>query len=508
MRRVLSAALVFIAATAATAVPAPQAEHLTGCADPRFAPALQTIRDVMREQNTPSASFAVAEKGRIICEGAFGWADAQSKIAATPSTMYSLASISKPFTATALMRLVEEQKVDLKRPANSYLGAGKLRAFEGKVDDATVERLLTHTAGLPLHYQFFYAGGPAVPRMDDAISRYGIVVYPPGERFVYSNFGFGVLERIIELRGGGSYADVLQRTVMGPLGLTQTIVSDGAGLDGNRAAFRYDSDQKALPAYTFDHVGASGVWSSAHDLIRFGMFHLGHDPENSKPALTRATRLAMQRSVSPADAAGRARGLGWGIVESVDGRRQVSHTGSMPGVSTILTLYPDDDVAVVVLTNVTTPPATARMERALREVLLKPAANPATPAPQPAAEPQNLAAALGGSWSGTITLPSKETLPVTLRVSDDNAVRVKIGSAEEAAMIGARLSNGWLTGGIPIPLVGPDAAPADRRMENRTTLTMARRGNRLSGWVSSLSAANPSFGAVSFAIQLSISPAR
>lgn len=484
-----------------------QPEQIADCSDARFAPALQTIRDAMREQNTPSVAIAVAERGRVVCEAAFGWADVKGRIAATPSTMYSLASISKPFTATALMRLVEEKKIDLRRPANAYLGEGRLRAFEGKVEDATVERLLTHTAGLPLHYQFFYAGGPAVPAMDDAISRYGIVVYPPGERFVYSNFGFGVLERILEIRGGGSYAAVLGRTVLDPLGLTQTMVSDGAGLDGDRAAVRYDNDQTALPAYTFDHVGASGVWSSARDLIRFGMFHLGHEPAGSKAPLSRATRQAMQRAVAPADAPGRARGLGWGIVERVDGRRQVSHTGSMPGVSTILALYPEDDVAVVVLTNISNPPVTARMERALREAVLKPIGDRATSTPQPpaggapSADTQS-AGAIRGNWSGAITLPSKETLPVSLSAGDDNVVRVRIGSAEEVEVSGARLSNGWLTGRLATPLAGPDAAPADRRMENRTTLTVALRGDRLAGWVSSMSSATPTFGAVSFPIHL------
>ena len=91
--------------------------------------------------------------------------------------------------------------------------------------------MLTHTAGLPLHYQFFYRGGPPVPPMDTAIQRYGVIVIPPGERFVYSNFGFGVLERIIERVGRGGYADVVTRSLLQPLGMNETVVSDGAGLD-------------------------------------------------------------------------------------------------------------------------------------------------------------------------------------------------------------------------------------------------------------------------------------
>ena len=507
------ATALFVALTGVSVLsavtPVQRPEDTAACADARFAPALDSIRSTMRENNTPSAAIAVAVQGRVVCEAAFGWADISKQIAATPSTMYSLASISKPFTATALMRLVEQKKVDLRRPANAYLGEGKLRAFEGTEQAATVERLLTHTAGLPLHYQFFYQGGPAVPAMDTAIGRYGVIVYPPGERFVYSNFGFGVLERIIERAAGGTYDDAMRRLLLEPLGLKATVVSDGAGLDGSRAALRYANDQQPIAPYTFDHVGASGVWSSARDLIRFGMFHLGHDTARATPPLSRATRVAMQQSVAPADAPGRARGLGWGIVESVDGTRQVSHTGSMPGVSTILTLYPEHDVAIVALTNISNSPATARLERALREAVLPRAESPTgTPEPRPAdsgqqpATPPSFGSALGGHWGGTITLPTGETIAVELRVGDDNVVRMKVGSGADEPLAGARLTNNWLSGRLPTALIGPDAAPADRRMQNNSTISLAIRGNRLSGWVSSISTANPPYGAVSFPIRL------
>ncbi len=107
------------------------------------------------ERSLPSLAVAVVENGRVVWEEGFGWADREQRTPATAHTMYSLASVTKPFTATALMLLAEAGKIDLDRPANDYLGAAKLVGRAG-ADEATVRRVANHSAGLPLHYQFFY----------------------------------------------------------------------------------------------------------------------------------------------------------------------------------------------------------------------------------------------------------------------------------------------------------------------------------------------------------------
>src|SRR2546423_8460335 len=104
------------------------------------------------------------------------------------------------------MQMVEQGKIDLDRPANDYLGAAKLIGLAGDATGATVRRGLCHTAGLPLHYRFFYEneGGPP-PSTDEAIARYGILVFPPGEVYEYSNLGYGILDRIISRVSGRAY---------------------------------------------------------------------------------------------------------------------------------------------------------------------------------------------------------------------------------------------------------------------------------------------------------------
>jgi CubicO group peptidase (beta-lactamase class C family) len=297
-----------------------------------------TIHALMTRANVPSISVAVARGHKIVWEEAFGWADRERMIAATPNTMYSLASISKPFTATGLMTLVERGTVDLDHPANDYLGVGKLTGLAGDATAATVRRVMSHTAGLPLHYQFYYSNQsyPVVSN-DETIARYGILVNPPGEVYEYSNLGYGIIDQIISRTAGQGYADFMRTNVFLPLGLTHTSVGIASGLE-TFIAQRYDLKQRPIPFYDFDHRGASAIFSSAHDLVRFGMFHLKDHLGDQKPILKDETIDAMHRPVAPASY-----GLGW-IITDRDGLRTVAHTGGMPGVQTGLTIYPAEDL--------------------------------------------------------------------------------------------------------------------------------------------------------------------
>lgn len=112
------------------------------------------ISSEMADKSVPSISVAVAQDGKILWEESFGWADREKRIEATPHTMYSMASISKPMTATGLMTLVQAGKIDLEKPVNDYLGNVKLRARVGDASGATVRRVANHTAGLPTNPTF------------------------------------------------------------------------------------------------------------------------------------------------------------------------------------------------------------------------------------------------------------------------------------------------------------------------------------------------------------------
>ncbi|HEX6052467.1 MAG TPA: serine hydrolase domain-containing protein [Gemmatimonadaceae bacterium] len=452
------------------------------------------IRRVMDSTKTPSIAVAVARQGRIIWEEGFGFADAERRTPTTPTTLYSMASISKPMTATGIMKLVDQGKIDLDRPANDYLGAAKITGLAGPASGATVRRLLSHTAGLPLHYRFFYDGRPpARPSMDEAIARYAATVFPPGAAYSYSNLGYGVLEEIIAKVSGRPYEDFMRDEVFAALGMTTAAISTGAGLE--HSAVRYDANGKPIAFYDFDHRGASAVYTSAHDLVRFGMYHLKHRLAGQKPVLRDATIDAMQRVSTPGDTA-TGYGLGWSIAYE-SGTRVVSHTGGMPGVATTLKLYPEHDVVIVALAN--TGGATPhRIAVAIADAIIPGYDVPRQGAPGPTvafAAPSDL----WGEWTGTLRTYDGKTTPMTLLVKS-NDVLVRLG--EPGALwtlfntpaYRDSLLNGRFVGTIP-----SDEA---RRFPHIVSVSLLRQGNTFRGWAAAITTDDPVTGAMSSYVEL------
>jgi CubicO group peptidase (beta-lactamase class C family) len=259
------------------------------------------------------------------------------------------------------MILVERGLVNLDTPVNDYLGDAKLQARVGDAAEATVRRVASHTAGLPLHSQHFYDDEPhRPPPMDEAVRRYGNLVTAPGERYQYSNLGYGILGYVISRESGRDYADLMRDEVFAPLGMNHTSVHVGPGLDEGQAV-KYTPDGLVVPPCDSDSPGASAIYSSAHDLIRFAMFHLKNDLPDQEVIISDAAIDEMQR---PSPETGPTRGweregsgycIGWYVGVSEDGLRVVQHSGGTVGVSTVLALVPEENLAVTVLSNTQSP---------------------------------------------------------------------------------------------------------------------------------------------------------
>lgn len=301
------------------------------------------IRALVTDEHLPSVVVTVAKDGRIVWEDAAGWADRERRIPASPDTPYSLASISKPFTATAVMKLVETGHLDLDRPANQYLDGAKI---SGKgAERTTMRRLLSHSGGLPPYFRI-RSVADSTP-FEQTIAKYAVLRHRPGGRYVYSNLGYGILDHIVGRVSGVGFEVFLRREILEPLGLTKAFVATTAPLT---AAIRYEASRDELPFYDLDHRGASAVYASARDLARFGMFHLNQAAAGQQSVLERKSIREMQR-VHMRIGPGEGYGLGWRIDEDDFGVRHVGHTGGMPGVTTVLSLYPAERVVVVVLAN-------------------------------------------------------------------------------------------------------------------------------------------------------------
>lgn len=448
-------------------------------AQDRFDSVRALIRKLVLDGSVPSVSVAVAQHGKIVWEQGFGWANREERIPANENTMYSLASISKTMTATALMTLVQAGKVDLDKPINDYLGDARLKARIGNADDATVRRVANHSSGLPLHYQFFFSNEPyQTPSYDETILRYGNLVTIPGEHYQYSNLGFGIIGYVLSRVSGESYPDFMRQAVFLKLGMTHTSVDISNGLEKFQA-IRYDSKGAPIPFYITDHPAASEIYSSAHDLVRFGMFHLKDHLPDQAQILTDASIDAMhQPTVKVSDNSGY--GIGWAVGDRPEGYHTLSHNGDMPGVSTTLMLVPSEDIAVVVLTN-TMFNRTPIVDAIFKVLLPKWQATSHSPElPVVSSSPFSSGPDLLGTWKGTLHTYQSD-LPVTFQFLPSGDVHVQIADELESLLDNVHFQDGWLTGEAWGDVRTDDA---ERHRADTLLFSLKLRGDHLNGAVS------------------------
>lgn len=437
--------------------------------DARFDSVRASVQRLVGEEGLPSVTVGVAKDGRILWAEGFGWANRERRIAATPRTPYALASVTKPITSTAIMALSGRGLIDLDAPIERYLGGIRLTGHAGDTREVTPRRIMAHSAGLPTHFRAYFADD-AVPPPEQTLGRYGIVVFPPGQRFEYSNIGYRALDVAVANVSGRSYAEFLAQEIFAPLGMTRSTV----GLPPARAAeaaVLYADDGVPYPAYASDTPGSGEVWASAHDLLRFGMFHVGTLLPGESTLLAAEARSTMQQDAGPADAAW---GLGWGLA-SDRGYRVVEHGGGQLGVSTQLTLYPDEGLAIVVLSNAARVPVRDIARRIAAVVL--PADGGSTAVAAPPAAPSSSSPDLAGTWVGTVTT-HQGAEPFVLNAQRPHDVHATLGAQLiTTAVRDLARSGDALTGSFYGVLGTSDVLPH----RHNVSFTLLPRGDELVG---------------------------
>jgi len=345
--RILGAAVVLWAA----ARPAPVAAQ--ALAPDRLAAIEGMVRQKMDEAGIPGLSISIAIDGRIVWSKGYGLADVENAVPAAPETAYRSASIGKPMTATAVMRLVEEGRIDLDAPIQRYCPA-----FPEKRWPVTTRHLLTHTSGIR-HY-----GGPheeeelySTRHYDSVVEALDIfkddpLLFEPGTDYLYSTYGYNVLGCVIEGSSGQTYLVYMAAHVFGPAGMAATRDDDPSTIIPHRAAgYRRLEDGELANARQVDmsnKMPAGGFVTTAPDLVRFGS------------AVMDATLVSPEtfaRMIEPARTTGGevlTYGFGWALFPDEDwyGEKEAFHGGGTPGVSGFLYLLPRRRFAVAFLMNV------------------------------------------------------------------------------------------------------------------------------------------------------------
>jgi CubicO group peptidase (beta-lactamase class C family) len=299
-----------------------------------------------RAGRATGVSISVAEKGVIVWEGGFGWAHRATARRATAHTPFSLASITKTFTAAAVMRLVQAGRLELEAPIERYLRTPLPRSkFEPA--SVTLRRLGGHAAGLPSLFEMFTPPGTAKP-LTELIRDYGELAYPAGERYEYANLGYSLLGAAVSHVTGRDFAAASRDLVIRPLGLQNTFFdTDAARM--RAAAGRYDQNDHEIPFYTTATPPSGEVYASAHDLSIFAAAMMGITSGGHAPLLGPEALDALFSPVFTSRTQAFTT-FGWSG-RDVAGERVIVKTGGQPGVAARLTLLPLRQISIAVLAN-------------------------------------------------------------------------------------------------------------------------------------------------------------
>lgn len=471
-------------------------------ATPDFSAARQLIRARMAKDSLPGLTIAVARGDSILWEEGFGWANRESRVPATPHTPFYLASISKTITATALMVLREQGRLNLDRPANEYLGNSRLWSPRWDASGATVRSVMTHTSGLTT----FDIGCPTaqprcrIPSREEIISRYGVLVWPPKDRFDYSNLGYYALGQIVAGASGRDFGAFLHDEVFRPLGMTRSSLGADPALE-SQTAVQYHWVDGPVSHVTTIVSGASTIHASAHDLVRFGQLHAKVRRSGTRAVLSDAAIDTMQYSTVPAPR-GQLYGLGWWVEEDRFGYRSLLAQGGTPAASTWLRIVPSEQIVVVVLANKGVGFPGEVMDTVLSAMLPRYATQIAARQPAqsgggsaaavPAATTPALDSTLVGRWTGSVRSDSGD-VPLAFTILASGSVRGTIGSRPEEVSGRAQMGPTLFRITLPGDLTTPDSSggrqfifylkPRDGALYGNLGATPAGLFGRVSYWV-------------------------
>jgi len=365
VRRVAPEPLSVLAAVTAVVLLVPSTASAQSVADhPRVTEAallLETWLDAQRDyERIPGASIAVVHDQELVYSGGVGFAHVESQVPATPSTMYSICSISKLFTAVSVMQLRDQGQLSLRDDVGDHLEWFDLQQTFPAAGPVTIKGVLTHSSGLPREADAPYWSGPDFPfptrdQIVEGLSNQEML-YPARTHYQYSNLGLTLAGEIVMARSGMSWDDYVSGHILQPLGMTNTTTEHMDELRGKQLATGYSSLQRdgsrgLVPPYQVRGIGpAAGMLSTVEDLAKFAMWQFRVLDGSSEEVLDRNTLREMQRVHWMEPDGNSSYGLGFSVSKR-DGKTYVGHGGSCPGYESNLTIRPQDKIATTFMTN-------------------------------------------------------------------------------------------------------------------------------------------------------------
>jgi CubicO group peptidase (beta-lactamase class C family) len=345
----VAAALVALLGAVHAQRSAPTASVTT---DARFDRVVAVVQEKMRELGIPGVAVGVLAGGEVRARG-FGVTNVDHPLPVTDDTLFQIGSISKTFTGTAIMRLVERNQLRLDDPIRKYLPTFKVKDPEASAR-ATVRDTLTHMGG----WEGDFFDDPS--NGDDALQR--IVermatleqTAKVGEMWGYNNAGFYVAGRVIEVVTGKPFERALRELVLDPIGLdtayffpadvmTRRFVVGHGGPVGKPLVIGPWPIPRAANA-------AGGISTNVESLLRYAAFHMGDGASNGTRVLSSSSLQQMRSTVVPKAGSDQTMGLTWHLSRA-NGMTVVEHGGGTTGQISQLRLVPDKQWAIAIVTN-------------------------------------------------------------------------------------------------------------------------------------------------------------
>jgi CubicO group peptidase (beta-lactamase class C family) len=354
-------------------------------------------------KGAPGAAILAIQDGKILYQRGFGLANLEYDIPITPTTVFHVASVSKQFTAFAIMLLAQQGRLSLDDDIRKHLP--EMHDF-GKV--ITIRHLIHHTSGLRDQWEMLAMAGW---RLDDVITQEQIrrmafratdLNFPPGERFLYSNMGYTLLAEIVARVSGKSFAQFTAENIFQPLGMTNTHFHENHQRIVKNRAYSYAPAPGGyrLSALNYANVGATSLFTTAEDLGKWLM--------NFETAKVGGKAVIARMMEDGRRSDGRALGYGGALsLGTHRGLKVVGHNGADAGYRSAVSWYPEQRFGVVVLSNVSTfnPDALADgvADAFLAEKFTPETARPAATPPAPASSdpaPPTIPASLLKEYEG------------------------------------------------------------------------------------------------------------
>jgi CubicO group peptidase (beta-lactamase class C family) len=305
---------------------------------------------------TPGCAVGASVKGKTVVEKAYGLADLEHDVPNRPDTIFEAGSVSKQFTAAAVLLLARDGKLSLDDEVRKHVP--ELPDYGTPL---TIRHMLNHTSGLrDWGSVASIAGWPRTARVHshahvlDILSRQKALNFTPGTRYSYSNSGYNLLAIIVSRVSGMPFAEFSQKRIFEPLGMTHTSWRDDHTriVKGRAMAYRQNGDKDFRIQMPFENVhGNGGLLTTVGDLLKWNRNFV-------EPKVGDAAFVAEMQTLGKfADGSDQAYALGLQI-GTYKGVRQVGHSGSTAGYRAHLVMYPDQDVSVAVLCNVSSGNAT------------------------------------------------------------------------------------------------------------------------------------------------------